>query len=240
MLCLLCRTVKTSHTAYKHARLEDKPNKFQLYTYWSRAVNSHKRAHSHKHRVFLHGEMQTESVGHLQSAVPTEIVARCTRRANTVMFFLPARSPHTPSRQGEQREVWQTGEVSVSYYSLAHTSTFPFCGNAVISANPSAPPPGLLGSSHTSADAKRDTAAQSALSHRNTNGDTHNEAQWVVAAISTIYFIRHIWKRWDDTPHLHIKQPHWWPLGSHSQLHFGVPHWLKSLKWDYVNFGNKK
>lgn len=39
--------VAQTQTVYGHARLEEKLNKFQLYTYWSRAVNSHKQAHSH-------------------------------------------------------------------------------------------------------------------------------------------------------------------------------------------------
>ncbi len=110
--------------------------------------------------------MQTESVGQPQSGVSTEIVARYTVDVHTVMFLsLLAPSP-TSSCQGSMgTEVWQTGEVSVSYYSLVNTSTFPFCGNTVTSAHP-----GLLASSHTNADAsvcaQRDSAAQSTLSHR--------------------------------------------------------------------------
>lgn len=51
--CLLCVTVQTFNTVRRHAPLEEKPNKFQLYTYWSSAVNSHQQACSHKHRVFF-------------------------------------------------------------------------------------------------------------------------------------------------------------------------------------------
>lgn len=69
------------------------------------------------------------------------------------------------SEEHRNRGVTDGGEVSVSYYSLINTSTFPFWGNTVISAHR-----GLLGSSHTNADAgvcgRGDSAAQSTLSHR--------------------------------------------------------------------------
>lgn len=84
--------------------------------------------------------MQTENMGHLLSGASTEITAVVHSGYCDVLALLAASSSGT--------EVRRTGEVSVSYYSLVNAPTFPFWGNTVIAAQP-----GLLGSSHTTADA---------------------------------------------------------------------------------------
>lgn len=76
-----------------------------------------------------------QSVGHLWSGV----LYWNSSKGHTVDVFLssPLAASSTSSCQRSMgTEVWQTGEVSVSYYSLRNTFTFPFCGSVVMSAHP--------------------------------------------------------------------------------------------------------
>ncbi len=120
--CLLSFTVRTFHTVLPCMSWGETKQIPAVYIL-EQSCKQPQASTQPQTQSLCHDELQTESVGHLKSGVSTKIVAWYRVDVHCdVIFSIFAPSHHSSCQGSTGTTVWQTGEVSVSYYSLIHAS----------------------------------------------------------------------------------------------------------------------